>query len=287
MNDTELHALALQRVKNFKTSEAKLLEVLQIVEHRRLWEKMEYTSLLEYAEEALGLSYDNASNFSRVARKALEVPELYEAIAGDKLSLSTARRIVAVITPAKAQEWIDKAVSLKQRELQREIARENPRAARPDSLKHLTHDVLEIKGALCEEAAAVLERVQEVESQRTGKPCSFSDAILAMGKLYLDKKDPVKKAERNIGKPVKKRVALRRKPPAQTQHALQLRDEGQCVFVRSDGKRCSMRKWLATHHEHEWAEGGNHDLPNLGLYCFYHHKYLHTREPPSRPLPGA
>ena len=77
MNDRELHTLALNKAKSYQTSEAELLEVLQIVEYRRLWERMEFTSLLNYAETALGLSYDNASNFSRVARKALEIPELY------------------------------------------------------------------------------------------------------------------------------------------------------------------------------------------------------------------
>jgi hypothetical protein len=276
MTDNELHEWAINQARHFITSEAKLLEPLEIVQHRRLWEKLAYTSLLQYTQEALGLSYDNASNFSRVARKCLEVPELHEAISQERFSVSTARRIVAVITPENADAWIDKASRLKQRELEKEIARENPRAGKPDRLKPLAANLLELNGTLSDEAAKVLERVQELESQRTGKPCSFDDAILAMGKLYLKKNDPMQKAERNIGKPIPKQDALRRRPVAQTQHAVMLKNDGQCAFVLPNGNRCTLRKWLSTHHHREWAKGGNHDLKNLSLLCHYHHKYVHS-----------
>jgi hypothetical protein len=276
MTDDELHVWAKNQAKHYRASEAKLLEPLEIVEQRRLWEKLAYTSLLQYAQEALGLSYDNASNFSRVARKCLEVPELHEAISQERFSISTARRIVAVITPKNAEGWIEKASSLKQRELDKEIARENPRAGKPDRVSPLAPNLLELQGTLSEEAAKMLERVQELESQRTGKPCSFNDAILAMAKLYVKKNDPVEKAERNIGKPVRRQDALRRRPPAQTQHAVMLENNGRCAFIHPHGKRCTMRKWLSTHHHDEWAKGGNHDLGNLSLLCHYHHKYVHS-----------
>src|ERR1700683_5040991 len=114
VTNDELNELAKTRARNLENSEAELLESLQMVEHRRLWEVIGYTSLLQYAEEELKLSYDNASNFSRVAKKAMQVPELYEAVMMKRLSVSTARRIVAVITPETGEEWIGKAATLKQ-----------------------------------------------------------------------------------------------------------------------------------------------------------------------------
>jgi 5-methylcytosine-specific restriction endonuclease McrA len=101
-----------------------------------------------------------------------------------------------------------------------------------------------------------------------------------MGKLYLEKHDPVKRAERILSRPPQKKRpkpnASRRRLPALNQHAVQLRDNGQCTFVHPNGKRCPMKKWLATHHKHHWAKGGGHELSNLGLLCAWHHRFLHS-----------
>ena len=106
MTNEEVNEWAKTKAKSLKECELELLEALVWVEHRRLWEKLGYTSLLQYAERELKLSYDNASNYSRVAKKSMEVPELYDAVQNRKLSVSTARRIVAVLTPKNCEKWI-------------------------------------------------------------------------------------------------------------------------------------------------------------------------------------
>jgi hypothetical protein len=58
--------------------------------------------------------------------------------------------------------------------------------------------------------------------------------------------------------------------PAATRRALNLRDRHcQWAGCRVPADRCRV------HHRHHWADGGDHKLPNLGLYCERHHALLH------------
>jgi len=285
MTDNEIHHLALCRAKNFKTSETELLEVLQWVDEKRIWEKLGHTSLCQYALLELKLSEDQASNFSRVARKSKELPELKEAIWEGRLNISQARRIVTIINPENQKLWIEKASTLKQRELDREIACVNPKAAVSDRIKPVSHDWNEIRGGISQEAEEILRRVQDLESQRTKSSCHFNDAIIAMGRAYLNQCDPITKAERNIIKASKSPSVLRRKLPSHIKHQVMLRDQGQCRFVGKFG-RCASRRWLDVHHQQAYSEGGDHALGNLITLCKYHHKYSHERVACHESFPG-
>ena len=66
----------------------------------------------------------HAYAFITVSRKAVEVPELKTAIASGTLNLSTAKRVVSVIERSNQKEWIRKASTLSQRNLEREVVRQ-------------------------------------------------------------------------------------------------------------------------------------------------------------------
>jgi len=202
------------------------------------------------------------------------VPKLKEAIKEGILNISQAKRIVGVINLKNQEFWIDKASTLKQRELEKEVARENPKAALSDRIKPVCQNWSEIRAGISEEAEEILRRVQDLESQRTKSSCSFNDAMIAMGQAYLNKYDPIKRAERNIGKEPKPPSALRRRLPSHIKHQVMMRDQGQCSFIGKFG-RCSSRRWLDVHHRQLYSQGGDHSPDNLITLCKYHHKYHH------------
>ena len=99
MTNLEIHEHAVGCAKDLKRSESAILEALQWVDEKKVFLERGYTSLHGYAVGALGLADDEAYKFTRVARKAVEVPQLKEAIQQGKINVSQARRIASVIDP--------------------------------------------------------------------------------------------------------------------------------------------------------------------------------------------
>src|SRR5690606_19277275 len=93
-------------------------------------------SLFRYAVECLGLSEAVAYNAIAVARKATEVPALREAVHAGALGLSKATKVVSVLTagqaPAVQKDWVEKAIELSSRQLEKKVATENPKLCTPE-----------------------------------------------------------------------------------------------------------------------------------------------------------
>ena len=127
-----------------------------------------------------------------------------------------------------------------------------------------------------------IERVKDLVSQSTGKASSFECALEAMATLYLEKKDPVKKAERVLSKPqlssrrVAKTESKNRKPiVAAVKHEIAKRDQGQCAHVDDKGNRCTQKRWVDTHHIKPVSDGGKDTVDNLVTLCRPHHRFQH------------
>ncbi|MBI2605860.1 MAG: HNH endonuclease [Deltaproteobacteria bacterium] len=65
--------------------------------------------------------------------------------------------------------------------------------------------------------------------------------------------------------------------PAATEHALALRDGGQCTAKNNQGVRCEERRWLHVHHIKHVSKGGSDAIENLTTLCSAHHKMRHDR----------
>jgi 5-methylcytosine-specific restriction endonuclease McrA len=305
-----IHQKALEAASRFKRAEADLIAILQEVENERVFLSLGYTSLFSYSVGALGLSESVAYNFVTVARKAREVPVLQSAIQNGDLSVSKARKIAPVLTLAP-EEWIEKAKTLPSRRLEEEVARVLPREAAPERLKPVSEDRVELRMGISKALEEKLRRVQDLESQRTGRAASMEETLEAMVDIYLEVKDPVKRAERILKRggrqPVTGQVGSKSSEnhspiPAAIRHQIQLRDGGRCTHVNPQGSRCENRRWLDVHHVLPRSEGGTNALGNLATLCSAHHRWEHRRyaqadrEIPNRPssrsekfltLPGA
>ncbi|MCM2280279.1 MAG: hypothetical protein NDI61_00375 [Bdellovibrionaceae bacterium] len=101
-----------------------------------------------------------------------------------------------MINAENQQKWIGLALDLPKRDLEREVARENPRAAHPEQARYLDAHTLELSTPLSEDGYKKLERVRELMASSRGKWVSLESAIENLAEFYLQRKDPVRRAER-------------------------------------------------------------------------------------------
>lgn len=298
----EIHNEAMTIAHDLKSQYVKLFEILLVVESRRLYYEFDVPSLFIYCVELLGLSRATAQDFICVVRKSLEVPELANALRDGKITISKARKICSVLTPASAKQWIDLAIHCSCREVERTVAMTNPREAAHESMKYVTGDVLEFKLGVSEEWSELLKRTKDLLSQKERRAVSSEDALYFLMSEYCRKNDPVEKAKRTAKRAEKEtcdkptagsndvatlRPSRRSKPensnartryrPAKIEHEVDLRDGGQCTFVDSSGTRCESRRWLEKHHIAGFAGGGDHSLENLVTHCSSHHAIVHLK----------
>jgi len=103
-----------------------------------------------------------------------------------------------------------------------------------------------------------------------------------MATLYLERNDPVRKAERAQARkpapiPSQGKVSAARYVPTHVAHQVSLRDRGQCTFTGAHGK-CRESRWVDVHHVTPVSRGGTSVLGNLTTLCASHHRYLHGLE---------
>ncbi|MCM2281523.1 MAG: HNH endonuclease, partial [Bdellovibrionaceae bacterium] len=94
------------------------------------------------------------------------------------------------------QKWIGLAVELPKRDLEREVARVNPRATRPEQARFLDAYTLELCTPLSEVGYKKLQRARELMASSLGEWVSLESAIENLAEFYLQRKDPVRRAER-------------------------------------------------------------------------------------------
>jgi hypothetical protein len=308
---SELHQIALGAAKKFFLAEAELLDILQKIDAARAYLDLGHPSLFDYAVKGLKLSESTALNFINVARKAMQVPALKQQIESGDLSVSKARKIVPVLTLQNQAEWIEKAKTLSSRQIEKEVARVMPQEATPERVRYVSETRANVSLGLNENALASVRRVQDLESQRLKRAVSIEEAIEAMSAAYLEKNDPMKKAQRHERRRLEKIQsemeqksdsapnatsapitqpgpstqadhsdvtghASRQPLSAAIEHEIQLRDQGQCTYQNAHGSRCNQTRWLHIHHVQPVSHGGKNSLENLVTLCSAHHRMTHA-----------
>ena len=290
MNSKIIHEKALTLAKRYKIAQAELLDVLQEIDSKKIFRSFGYNSLWDYCLRGLLLSESDADTFIRVARKSQSIPLLKQLIQKGEISLSAARRVCSVITVENHKGWLEKAKTLNQRELEREIVKENPKAKVPDKLKPLAPETTELHCSISSEVEALIRKVQDLESKRQRRNCTLEMVFKEMATVYLEKKDPIRKSVR---KSIEKHrngskdqalpqesfqpAAQNSKPQSGTRripnHILRdvnQRDKGRCVFVGETGHRCGQARFTEIHHIRPYSISGGHELENLATLCSVH-----------------
>ena len=262
-----LHQKALLLAKTWKQTEAELVAVLIAMQRDDSFVALGFQGVFTYCQKALGLSDAQSFYFQKVVQTSLVVPKLEKAVTTGELSVSQARRIAPVLTETNASTWIEKAKELPQRELEKAVASVNPNAKPIERMKPVSAEQVKVTVTVSPKVAEMLRRIQDLESQRTQKAVSLDEALEAMAENYLERKDPVRKAERAKPKSECPQESTRAIPAA-IKHAVVRRDKNQCV-------ECGATRWLEIHHKKPLAEGGLTIPENLLTLCSAHHRHRH------------
>ena len=278
-----LHQKAVECAKKYLALETELIEILQCIDEHKTFRVLGFASLFQYCLTALKLSENQSYALIQVSRKAKEVPALKNAIKDGTLNVSQAKRITSVITPENSAMWIGKASELTQKQLEKEIVRERPNEAVRDKMSYVEPTRVKLVCGISEKLMTDLERVKDLLSQKTKKPSTLEEALSGAVELFLEKNDPVRKANRVLSKPehasrrVKSESQIKGSHPisARTKHEVMKRDEARCIHRDAFEQRCEQRRWLDVHHRIPVSEGGTNTLDNLITLCKNHHIHQH------------
>jgi hypothetical protein len=192
----EIHLDAVESVQKLKSCEADVIVNLQKVCDSRVYEYMGCKNLYTYAVQCLKIPEGQAYAFTSVAGKAAKLPDLQEAILAGEISVSMAKRVVSVINESNEAEWVDALKTKTKREIEKEVAKENPRAAVPEQARYVSEKIIELKVGFSEENYEILKRSQDLCAQKLGRHVSLEETITYLGREFNERTDPVKKAKR-------------------------------------------------------------------------------------------
>ena len=180
-----------------------------------------------------------------------------------------------MITPESATQWIEKAATLPQRELERAVTIANPKAVVRERIKPVAPERSELRVGISVDLEKRLRRVREVLSHAKRTPVTLEMALEEMASFFLERKDPVEKAERARGNK-KTAPSSGRSMPASVRHEVNRRDSGKCQASLPNQQPCGSSLWVEQHHILPKARGGPNTLENLITLCSQHHKMQHA-----------
>jgi hypothetical protein len=266
----KIHRRVVNIGKMRRLSEIDIIDTIRDAEETKLYLEFDFTSIYQYTLEFLEPDEGLAYTFVNVARKAKKFPELHLAIKQQKITISKAARIAATLTSESAKGLVEFASSHSKREIEREVARINPKAAGKNRVKQLSDEFVEVTMTIPRKTFDKMKRAEDVH----GTP--LAETLERVYEEHLDRHDPVRKAKRNARKSVLCPGRNGDLNSAET-HAVNARDEGQCTWIDTRGKRCPNERWTEVHHQIRRVDGGTNDLNNLTTLCGAHHRLIHAR----------
>ncbi|MBW7876680.1 MAG: HNH endonuclease, partial [Candidatus Cloacimonetes bacterium] len=242
-----------------------------------------------------------AYNFLALYKKSKEIPALTEAIQSGEVSVSKLRHVCPVINLENQKLWIEKAKSETNKKLIDEVAKVSPYTKKREVVKSAGEGMKRLSLDVSPELMETLLRLQEVL-----KLDNLIQVIEVAAKETLERKDPVKKAERAEARAKKKEaekldkgtgesgsdlissvqeprdsetkpvLEQARKPlPMHLVHAINRRDRGQCCYFGMGQSRCESKYRVQIHHIEPVSRGGKDTVNNLVTLCHEHHKQIH------------
>lgn len=192
-----IHERAMNASKRHSQAEEDLVKALVDVDRTKLFKRLNCPSLFFYTTQILGKSESVAYALISVARKTTDVPLLKEALQQKRLSVSKASRIVSALKTENAADLIEFARTHTTREIDFEVAKLNPKAAKRDKAKPVGADRVELTVQISKAAYEKLKRLESLQAQKN-KPTDWGGLIELALDTHLVKHDPVKKAERAV-----------------------------------------------------------------------------------------
>jgi hypothetical protein len=196
----EWHNQGLHAAKNYRRAEYEMVRLLSLLSESRGYLLYRAENLRQYAVCLWHLPENAAADLVTVAKKSLEVPALLEALHEQKTTVSKLRKICPVLTKDNCKEWIELAIESPARTIEKAVAMAKPETERREMVTYKTGDRLELVTSVSEELWLKLKCVQDLLSQKLKRPASIEEALTAMTDNYLQKHDPVLRADRALAR---------------------------------------------------------------------------------------
>jgi hypothetical protein len=203
-----LHTRALHLSRRHRQVECELVETLAQIDQSKLHKRLGCSSAFQYCVQILKLSESTSYAFLAVARKAREIPALLVAIRTEKFSVAKASRMVPALTLENGAELIAFAEANSTRELDREVARRNPKADAAESARPLSGERVALKFSISQQGEDNLRRVRVLLGKAQPKLPSLEKTLEVLVHEYLEKHDPVRRAQRAKAVEVTKDIAI-------------------------------------------------------------------------------
>ena len=273
----KLKTLVAEEKKNVTAQ----ISLLREIKRRRLSLELGYPSLMAFCEEELGLTKDQAWKRSQAAGAIEKAPELFSMLAEGKTNLSALAVVAPKITEQtkeQIKEFIPHKTKREAEAFASTLRRDGTHARREQTIKRTFNLTVKAHEKL-KHAARLL--------RQNNPDLTEEDVLDAALELLIERRDPVRKAERAKARAEKnesKKSEQTKRPapgqgktryiPAKTRHQVYTGAEAQCSFVGVNGRRCSARRGLHIDHIKPYAHGGTHDPENLRLLCPAHNRHM-------------
>jgi hypothetical protein len=211
----EWHNQGLHAAKNYRRAEYEMVRLLKLLSESRGYLLYRAESLRQYAVCLWHLPENAAADLVTVAKKSIEVPALLDVLHEQKTTVSKLRKICPVLTRDNYREWIELATQSPARTIEKAVAMAKPETERRERVTYKTGDRLELVTSVSEELWLKLKCVQDLLSQKLERSASIEEALAAMTDNYLQKHDPVLRADRALAR-MRKREAKERELPSKS-----------------------------------------------------------------------
>ena len=131
-------------------TECQICFYLLEAQKRKAYEAFCFQNIYDYAHDRFGIKERKTTYMLSLARKLKELPQISAALQNGRIRWSKAHKIASVAKPENEVMWLESALSMRSRDLQRKI----------DQEYGLTH--MKYRFCLAEDQAAVFEYAMEI-----------------------------------------------------------------------------------------------------------------------------
>ena len=283
IEDLDLNLERIVRVH--EGSERLICEYLVAIRERRGYEKFGFIDIYYYAEERFGFSARKTRYLLQLGQKLRDLPQLRKALEEGRLGWTKASRIARVATSEDEAMWLDSALSLSVRELDRKIEGERDDAG------------VKVRAWLTQDQAAVFDHAVEICRRVAGEDLDIGRCLEFMSAEFIATYAHLGQQEE--GTDCVERPAISdEESAALEQHICPDGDELPWPIVQDYGKTwsevlerdayrcqypdCGARAQLHVHHIRFRSRSGrksraeSNSPPNLIAVCVFHHRMIHA-----------
>jgi hypothetical protein len=103
------HKKLINLLKQIRKYEHSALLLFSEIMHQKLYEELGYSSMYNYATDALKMPRSTAFHYISLTQKLEELPETKKAVESGELGWTKARELVKVATISTEKQWLDRA----------------------------------------------------------------------------------------------------------------------------------------------------------------------------------